>query len=320
MNTAIGEALAASAAAQAGDRARAAFGFGKARDIALNGTEFTYPTGDYGSLLRDVAGTTALAAENGQADLVPALLRKTQETNMGLDATTTQEKAWMLRAAYALTRQKVPLNIAVNGQPAQPRAGAIRLAPSTAQLAAGITLMNRGDGQVWRTTSVQGTPATPLPSEQNGLTLTKTFWTMGGTPADLSSLHQNDRIIVELSGQMQHNTYRQMGLIDLLPAGLEIEMPLGSEDGKPYGFLNTLYDTTMTDVRDDRFVASFTIGSQYVSDEDKKKPEPQPVFRIAYVVRAVTTGTFVLPAGVVEDMYAPSIRARTTMGSVTVAP
>ena len=173
---------------------------------------------------------------------------------------------------------------------------------------------------MWRTTSVQGTPATPLPAEPNGLTLTKTFWTMGGTPADLASLHQNDRVIVELSGQMQHNTYRQMGLIDLLPAGLEIEMPLGSEDGKPYPFLGTLNDTTMADARDDRFVAAFTIGSQYVSDEDKKKPEPQPVFRVAYVVRAVTTGTFVLPAGVVEDMYAPTIHARTTMGSVTVAP
>jgi uncharacterized protein YfaS (alpha-2-macroglobulin family) len=320
MNTAIAEALAASAAAQSGDRARAAFGFGKARDIALRGTEFSYPTGDYGSLLRDVAGTTALAAENRQGDLIPALLRKTRESDMGLDATTTQEKAWMLRAAYALTRQNVPLNIAVNGQAAQPRAGAIRLAPSTAQLAAGLSVLNRGDAPVWRSTSVQGTPATPLPAESNGLTLSKTFWTMGGTPADLSSLHQNDRIIVELSGQMQHNTYRQMGLIDLLPAGLEIEMPLGSGDAKPYPFLNTLYDTTMTDVRDDRFVAAFSIGSQYVSDEDKKKPEPQPVFRIAYVVRAVTNGTFVLPAGVVQDMYAPSIHARTSMGSVTVQP
>ncbi len=320
MNTAIGEALAASAANQSGDRARASYGFGKARDIALKGTEFTYPVGDYGSLLRDLAGTTALAAENGQADLIPALLRKSSETDMTLNATTTQEKAWMLRAAYELTRQKTPLNILVNGQPGAPRDGAIRLSPSTAQLNAGLTFLNRGDAQVWRTTSVQGTPAAPLPAEANGLTLTKTYWTMSGTPADLATLHQNDRIIVELSGQMPHNTYRQMGVIDLLPAGLEIEMPLGSEDGKPYKFLNDLTDTTMADVRDDRFVASFTIGSSYVSDEDKKKPEPQPIFRIAYVVRAVTTGTFVLPAGVVEDMYAPTVHARTAMGSVTVAP
>ncbi|MEI9996998.1 MAG: alpha-2-macroglobulin [Rhizomicrobium sp.] len=320
MNTAIGEALTASAAAEAGDRARAAYGFGRARAIALKGEVFSYPVGDYGSLLRDVAGTTALAAENGQAELIPALLKKSSELDTTLNATTTQEKAWMLRAAYELTRQKVPLNVLVNGQPGVPRDGAIRLSPSTAQLNAGITFLNRGDAPVWRTTSVQGTPSAPLAAEQSGLTLTKTFWTMGGTPADLGSLHQNDRIIVELSGQMQHNTYRQMGVIDMLPAGLEIEMPLGAEDGKPYAFLNTLSDTTMTDVRDDRFVASFTIGSSYVSDEDKKKPEPQPVFRIAYVVRAVTAGSFVMPAGVVEDMYAPTIRGRTTLGKVTIAP
>ncbi|HWD26488.1 MAG TPA: alpha-2-macroglobulin [Rhizomicrobium sp.] len=319
MNTAIAESLAASAAARSGDMARATFGFGKARDIALKGNSFTYPVGDYGSLLRDVAGTTALAAENGQPDLIPAMLKKSAELDSKLDDTTTQEKAWMLRAAYALTRQTSPLNVLVNGQPGVARAGAIRISPSPQQLSSGVTFLNRGDAGVWRTTSVQGTPAAALPAAANGLTLTKTFWTMGGTPADLAHLHQNDQIIVELTGQMQHNTYRQMGLIDLLPAGLEIEMPLGTEAGKPYGFLNALTDTDMNDMRDDRFVASFTIGASYVSPEDKKKPEPQPVFRIAYVVRAVTAGSFVMPAGVVEDMYAPSIKARTTLGSVSIA-
>ncbi len=128
---------------------------------------------------------------------------------------------------------------------------------------------------------------------------------MSGQPADLANLHQNDRVIIEISGQMQHNTYRQMGIIDLLPAGLEIESTLTGDDGKPYTFLNQLGDMNMTDARDDRFVASFSIGSQYVSDDDKKKPEPQPIFRVAYIARAVTTGTFVLPAADVSDMYAP---------------
>jgi uncharacterized protein YfaS (alpha-2-macroglobulin family) len=320
MNAAIAEALMGSAAASAGDRSRAAYGFGRARAIAMNANAFSYPVGDYGSLLRDLAGSTALAAENGEADLIPALLQKSQDVDMRLNATTTQEKAWMLRAAYELTRQKVPLNIAVNGQPAAPRSGAVRLSPSPAQLAAGITFLNRGDSQVWRTTSVQGTPAAPLPMDQSGLTLTKTVWTMSGAPADLAKLHQNDRVIVELSGQMQHNTYRQMGVIDLLPAGLEIEMPLSGEDGKPYPFLKPLSDTNMTDARDDRFVAAFSIGSQYVGIQDKKKPEPQPVFRLAYIARAVTTGSFVLPAGAVMDMYAPSVHGRTAMGSVTIAP
>ncbi|HXL98762.1 MAG TPA: hypothetical protein VN932_02455, partial [Rhizomicrobium sp.] len=140
-------------------------------------------------------------------------------------------------------------------------------------------------------------------------------------PADLANLKQNDRVMVVIEGQMANNYYRQMGAIDLLPAGLEIEMPIAGDDGKAYPWLGTLDGVTMEDARDDRFVAAFTIGSQYQSKPDPKKPlPPPPSFRIAYIARAVTTGTFVLPAGVVEDMYAPAVHARTDMGTVTVGP
>ena len=192
------------------------------------------------------------------------------------------------------------------------------MSPSPAQLSSGITFLNRGDASVWRTTSVQGTPAAPLAAEANGLTLTKTYWTMGGTPADLATLHQNDRIIVEVTGKMEHNTYRQMGLIDLLPAGLEVELKLTGDDAKPYPWIGgNLADLSMSDSRDDRYVAAFDIGSQY-RPTDNKKPEPTPAFRVAYIARAVTTGTFAMPAGVVEDMYAPGVMARTSIGSVTI--
>jgi uncharacterized protein YfaS (alpha-2-macroglobulin family) len=321
-NAAIAGALTGAAANETGDRSRAAYGFNRARDILYAAKPNAYPTADYGSLLRDVAGSTALAAESGQAQLIPAFMQKSDAIDMRLNATTTQEKAWMLRAAYELTKQRTTLNILVNGAPALPRDGSIRLAPTLGQLNSGITLLNKGDATVWRAVSVQGTPATPLPAEANGLRLTKTVWTMSGAPADLANLHQNDRVIVLLDGQMPNNFYRQMGAIDLLPAGLEIEMGLSGDDGKPYPFLGTLSETTMSDVRDDRLVAAFSIGSQYrdttLGADKKPKPEPAPVFRIAYIARAVTTGTYVMPAGVVEDMYAPSIHARTTLGSVTV--
>jgi uncharacterized protein YfaS (alpha-2-macroglobulin family) len=143
---------------------------------------------------------------------------------------------------------------------------------------------------------------------------------MGGQPADLSNLHQSDRVVVELTGGLPNNFYRQMGVIDLLPAGLEIELPLSGDDYKAYRWMSALTETTMADARDDRFVAAFTIGSQSVDNSEaaKKKPQPSPTFHVAYIARAVTTGTYVLPAGVVEDMYAPAIHARTAMGSVTV--
>ncbi len=75
----------------------------------------------------------------------------------------------------------------------------------------------------------------PLPAAANGLTLTKSdLDDERPTPADLSNLHQNDRVIVVLTGQMPNNYYRQMGVIDLLPAGLEIEKPLSGDDAKAY--------------------------------------------------------------------------------------
>jgi uncharacterized protein YfaS (alpha-2-macroglobulin family) len=110
-----------------------------------------------------------------------------------------------------------------------------------------------------------------------------------------------------------------MGAIDLLPAGLEIESALSGDEAKAYPWLRSSSELTMADKRDDRFVASFDIGSEY-RWSDPKKPEPQPVFTIAYIARAVTTGTFVMPGGVVEDMYAPGVVARTSMSSVTVKP
>jgi uncharacterized protein YfaS (alpha-2-macroglobulin family) len=53
--------------------------------------------------------------------------------------------------------------------------------------------------------------------------------------------------------------------------------------------------------------------------DPKKAPPPPPDYRLAYIARAVTAGTFAMPAGVVEDMYAPQIMARTDMGTVTIA-
>jgi uncharacterized protein YfaS (alpha-2-macroglobulin family) len=135
----------------------------------------------------------------------------------------------------------------------------------------------------------------------------------------LGSLRRNDRVVVVLSGGLSNNYYRQMGVIDLLPSGLEIETPLDGDSAKDYPFVGQLTSTNMSDARDDRYVASFNVGSQYQSS-DPNQVVPQPQFRVAYVARAVTAGNFAMPAGNVEDMYAPTVRARTSLGAVTISP
>jgi uncharacterized protein YfaS (alpha-2-macroglobulin family) len=59
--------------------------------------------------------------------------------------------------------------------------------------------------------------------------------------------------------------------------------------------------------RDDRFVAAL----------DRTSGDPRE-FTLAYMVRAVTPGRYVLPAATVEDMYRPQFNARTAMGEVEV--
>jgi uncharacterized protein YfaS (alpha-2-macroglobulin family) len=314
-NTVIAAALTGAAASEVGDRSRTAYAFNRARDIAFKPNP-KYPGGMYGSYLRDVSAALALAAESGEATMIPAFLSKVEGIDMRLNWTTTQEKAWMLRAAYELTKQRTKLNILVNGQPAQPRNGAIRLSPSYGQLEAGLTFLNRGDADVWRTASVQGLPSTTLPAQANGLSLEKTQWTLSGSPVDLANIHQNDRVVIVLTGRLPNNFARQVGVIDLLPAGFEIEQVLKGDEGKPYNVTGTLTDLSLADKRDDRFVGAFTLGSRY--DYGAKGADVQPGFRIAYVVRAVAVGTFQYPAAVAEDMYAPGVMARTTVKTVTI--
>ena len=60
------------------------------------------------------------------------------------------------------------------------------------------------------------------------------------------------------------------------------------------------------EARTDQFVAAF----RYVNDYKK--------FTTAYMVRAVSPGTFVLPGATVEDMYRPELRANTDAGRIEI--
>ena len=62
-----------------------------------------------------------------------------------------------------------------------------------------------------------------------------------------------------------------------------------------------------TEFRSDRFVAAF----------DRTANDNREI-TFAYVVRAVTPGTFDHPAATVEDMYRPQLSARTATGRMQV--
>ena len=114
--------------------------------------------------------------------------------------------------------------------------------------------------------------------------------------------------------------YHEVALLDLLPAGFEIESVINDDTVKSFPFLEKLTPTRMTEARDDRFFAALNLGNRPFRswwDDDGKNGNS---FHVAYIVRAVTPGHFALPAVNVSDMYAPRIYGRTAMGTVTIAP
>ena len=115
----------------------------------------------------------------------------------------------------------------------------------------------------------------------------------------------------------------------MLPAGWEIEGPVlpvleTSPPHQTYGFLGALTNPHVTEARDDQFVAAFRLGNEVSHQVNRYVPRnaelSDDAFHVAYVVRVVTPGAFTLPEAVVEDMYRPSMMARTESSQTIADP
>jgi alpha-2-macroglobulin len=232
----------------------------------------------------------------------------------------------MLLAARALGEEAKNTTLTINGQQHQ---GQLMRTLSAADLKAGtITIANTGDVPVDAVVSVIGSALTPEPPIAKGFTIERSYYSLDGKPVDLKSatggssqLKQNERMVVVLKVSSTETGGRIL-LVDRLPAGLEIENPrlVDSGDIKSLGWLKTTLQPEHTDFRDARFVAAFDFfgsasGRRRNSEEDGT---PVSTATVAYVVRAVTPGSFVHPAATVEDMYRPDRFARTASGRLEV--
>jgi uncharacterized protein YfaS (alpha-2-macroglobulin family) len=111
---------------------------------------------------------------------------------------------------------------------------------------------------------------------------------------------------VLLRGRATDDLDHQALVVDLLPAGLEIENPSIGKGAQLGDIADTLSDTQHVEMRDDRYVAAIDLTG------DTRN------FTVAYLARAVTPGHFALPAPYVEDMYRPQYNARGSFGAMSV--
>jgi uncharacterized protein YfaS (alpha-2-macroglobulin family) len=306
--TPIAKAQLAAALALVGDRGRAERVYAAALQSLAPKPLIEFGRVDYGSALRDAAALVSLASEGNAPRATVTQAVERVEAARGLTPyTSTQENAWLVLASRALAKDAGALALDVDGAP-------ITTALYRSYKAAELTdkplkITNTGDIAVQAVVSVTGAPATPEPAASNGFKIERSYFTLDGKPADPTKARQNDRFAVVLKVTEAKPEYGHIMVADYLPAGFEIDNPhlVSSGDTGTLDWIEDGQEPQSTEFRDDRFTAAIDRAS-----------DNKAVFTVAYVVRAVSPGRYVLPQAYIEDMYNPSRYGRTGTGAIEV--
>jgi alpha-2-macroglobulin len=257
---------------------------------------------DYGTRYRDAAALLTLAVEAGsQAIDREALTDRLAAQGQNL---STQELTWALLATNALIDRPGADDISIDGKPAE--------GPLVRVLDAGavtpVVVTNNGPDTTV-TVTTYGVPSDPEPAGGNGYAITRTYYTMDGQEVAPGSVAAGTRLVTVLEVTPFGYGEARLMVNDPLPAGFEIDNPnlMSAGSTSELSWLDTLQDVQHSEFRQDRFLTAVDWSSD------------QP-FRLAYVVRAVSPGTFHHPAASVEDMYRPDFRARSETGELTITP
>ncbi|NTJ44300.1 hypothetical protein G6L28_17025 [Agrobacterium larrymoorei] len=307
--TPLAKAQVAAALSLYGDAARSKSAFAASLSMAVSSSSATLARADYGSALRDGAASLALAAESRPAPaVVPQLIGTVAKAWEAKPYTSTQEQAWMLLAARAVKGEDNDIRLDVNGELQQ--GGFSKGMSGDELLQSPVKITNASSDAVTAVVTTVAPPSKPLPAGGEGFTIEKTYYSLEGEEVNISDVEQNQRYVVVITATPQNDWQARILLTDLLPAGFEIDNPslVNSAELANFDWLPET-ETAHTEFRYDRFVAAF----------DRTAGDSSEI-TLAYVVRAVTLGTYDNPAATVEDMYRPQFSARTAASRMEVRP
>lgn len=171
------------------------------------------------------------------------------------------------------------------------------------ELTAGLHYTLNSSGPVYATVDVAGIPRERPAVDTSKLSVSRQYFNTDGSAWKGNSLREGEALIVELKVEAGQ-TMPDALLVDLLPAGVEIENlnltpPEQWADIKVDGVALDARGEAATlvheEYRDDRYVAALKLDGGQA--------------RLFYLVRAVTPGTYTVPSPQLEDMYRPQLRA-----------
>lgn len=269
--------------------------------------------GDYGSRIRDNALMLALVKRHKLA--VPQADARLLALSKDVSARTDDQWYWFsTQERIALARLgKVMLldqdrvfsgTLSVGGERSE-------LTPDrvvsrefgSSELQSGVRFETHGDGPLYASIDVAGIPKERPAPDNKVITVTRKYFNPDGKPWDGGRLREGQPLIAEVIVQSDRDI-RDGLLVDLLPAGLEIENLNLTDpdqwaditvDGVSLSDRSDEAELVHEEYRDDRYVAALKLSSYKAS-------------KLFYLVRAVTPGVYVVPPPQVEDMYRAELR------------
>ncbi|SOC07504.1 hypothetical protein SAMN05877809_10485 [Rhodobacter sp. JA431] len=303
--TPLAAAQLGAALASYGDQTRADAMFARAaRMIRDYGKEKPGWRNDYGTQLRDSAAVLALASESGSNAVSLDTVGTSLMGRLNTGTLSTQEATWTLLAAHALIDRPGADGLTIDGLPAE---GPLVKVIDAETAGRSIAIANTGARPATLTLTSVGVPEVAEPAGGNGWAISRSYYTLQGERADPALVAQGTRLVTVLEVAPQGYQEARLMVSDPLPAGFEIDNPnlISGGDLAALDWLEATSNTRMTEFRQDQFLAAV--------DWQSKQP-----FRLVYIVRAVSPGTFLHPAPSVEDMYRPEMRAHGDTGVVRI--
>ncbi len=275
--------------------------------LAVKRESYSY-FGDYGSDIRDTAMIFHLLKKHkmDQAETDQLIYRMDGLINNRRYFSTQERNAIFLAGMNLMSSSKQWSGIIQIGDKTQKISskGKFQGLYDLKELGAGIEFTSKADFSLYPRVEVTGYSEHTPKQEQDdrGIVIDRKLFTMEGLPAQKKALKVGEMLIAHIKINVDQNIFNGL-VVDLLPAGLEIENQNLAyteklKDLKINGIdINKASDNNIlhTEYRDDRFVSALNLNSH-------------KTHHLFYLLRVVTPGTYTLPPPYVEDMYRPEIR------------
>jgi uncharacterized protein YfaS (alpha-2-macroglobulin family) len=221
---------------------------------------------------------------------------------------STFEKSWLVRASTGLSAIDIPFQITINEEKVE-ASKALNRSFTPEILKGKVAVKNQGQAPLNYALNAIGQPLDISKLPHKGFKIARELYDLKGNPIAGTEVKSGDLLVVVLKGELSEANTHEVMVLDMLPAGFEIETVKFDENylKENLEWLENLTQLSRVEKRDDRFVAAFRMT----------KPGK---FLMTYFVRALNPGTYNYPAAVVESMYRPDFTARTAEGKLTIKP